>query len=292
MTERKAEIVKLYNIDGSFNGYSQLIKLYHDNKNVNFSTISVSLHQWFAANLSAALGAVLDKLQENLNTIKIVDSDTGIERILQKNGFLSFFNYPTAHDNFITTIRYLKLKPADGKFFNNYVFNELLSRDELPEMSDGARNKIAEAIYEIFVNAQIHSETEYIYTCGQFFPSKDKIEFTIVDTGIGFKNRVNKRFNVNFNAVQAIKWAVKDKSTTKMDITGGIGLAFLKEFIGINKGKMQIISNDGFYQFDGQTEETKLFDAEFPGTIVNLQFRTNDSNSYVLKKEVNVNDIF
>ncbi|MDR4507873.1 MAG: hypothetical protein MRJ65_06500 [Candidatus Brocadiaceae bacterium] len=44
--------------------------------------------------------------------------------------------------------------------------------------------KITESIYEIFVNAQIHSETDFIYTCGQFFPNKHMIEFTIKDTGI------------------------------------------------------------------------------------------------------------
>ncbi len=292
MFEEENIINNLHNIDGSFASYKQLIELYQNNKEVDFSTISVSLHHWFAANMSAALGAILDKLQGNFNTIEFINIEQNIERILQKNAFLSFFNYPSVIDNYHTTIRYLKLKPTDGKFFNNYVFNELLGRDELPKMSVGARNKIAEAIYEIFVNAQIHSKTEYIYTCGQFYPWKDKIEFTIVDVGIGFKNKVNHRFNTKLSAVQALKWAIQDKSTTKVGISGGIGLAFLKEFIGMNKGKMQIISNDGFYQYSEQGEETKLFNSEFPGTIVNLQFRTNDKNSYVLKKEVDINDIF
>jgi len=282
----------LSNIDGSFESYEQLIDLYWDNKDIDFSTIAISLNQWFAANMSAALGAILDKLQDNFNTIEFTNVDQSIERILQKNDFLSFFNYPSVFDNHHTTIRYLKLKPTDGKFFNNYVFNELLGRAELPKMSDMAKNKIAEAIYEIFVNAQIHSESEHIYTCGQFFPWKDKIEFTIVDVGIGFKNRVNRRFNTKLNAVQAIKWAVQDKSTTKIGISGGIGLAFLKEFIDINKGKMQIISNNGFYQYSEQGENIHLFNKEFPGTIVNLQFRTNDNKSYILKSEVGANDIF
>ena len=74
---------------------------------------------------------------------------------------------------------------------------------------------IAESIYEIFVNAQIHSSTDYIYTCGQFFPRKHKIEFTIVDTGIGFKNAINNRFNGTLSSIQAMKWALKDGITTK-----------------------------------------------------------------------------
>jgi anti-sigma regulatory factor (Ser/Thr protein kinase) len=267
---------KLINIDNSFASYQQLISLFQDNKDIDFSTIDVFMHQWFSANMSAALGAILDKLQDNL----------------QKNDFLAYFGYPSVFDNHHTTIRFLKLKPTDGKFFNSYVSNELLGRAELPKMSEGAKNKIAEALYEIFVNAQIHSESNHIYTCGQFFPWKDKIEFTIVDVGIGFRDKVNKRFDSNLNAMQAIQWAVRDKNTTKIGVSGGIGLALLREFIGMNRGKMQIISNDGFYEYSEQGEEMQLFKGAFPGTIVNLQFRTNDNNSYILKTEVDANDIF
>ncbi len=292
MSEVKSNINNLSNINDSFNSYKLLIELYNNNKDIELSVIYISLYNWFAANMSAVLGAILDKLQDNFNLIEFVDIEQDIERILKKNNFLTYFNFSSVSDNHHTTIPYLKLKPKDGKFFNNYIFNELLGRNELPQMSLGVRDRIAEAIYEIFVNAQIHSESEYIYTCGQFFPNKDKIEFTIVDMGIGFKNRVNKRFKSNLNAVQAIQWAVKDKSTTKVGISGGIGLALLKEFICMNKGKMQIISNNGFYQYSEQGEKTKFFNSDFPGTVVNLQFKTNDNNSYILKTEVNANDIF
>ena len=70
MIEGIRNINKLYNIDDSFTSYKQLIELYQNNKDVDFSTISVSLHQWFAANMSAALGAILDKLQNNFNAIE------------------------------------------------------------------------------------------------------------------------------------------------------------------------------------------------------------------------------
>lgn len=138
----------------------------------------------------------------------------------------------------------------------------------------------------------MHSETEFIYTCGQFFPNKNKIEFTIADTGIGFKNRINTRFNANLNSIQAIQWAVQDKKTTKQGVSGGIGLAVLKEFVDKNKGKMQIVSDDGFYQFDCGGVVSNQFSGKFPGTIVNLQFRTNDRSNYSLKSEIDINEIF
>lgn len=282
----------LSTINNTFESYQRLISFYQEHKDKNWDTIHLEIRNWFAANMCATLGSILDGFTDNLNDIKFDYISPDIERILLKNDFLSYYGRARITDNHHTTIKFLKLKPTDGKFFKKYVIEELIGRAELPQMSALLKEKMTEAIYEIFVNAQIHSNCENIYTCGQFFPNEHKIEFTIVDNGIGFKRKINERFDKNLSAVQAIEWAVKDRHTTKVGITGGIGLAFLKEFVTKNRGKMQIVSDDGFYQFDSQSESMNTFNGSFSGTIVNLQFRTDDNNSYILKKEINSNDIF
>ena len=282
----------LVNIDTSFESYQQLINLYNENKDNWFETIEISFQQWFAANLSSAIGGILDKLLGDLNTIHFNNIPPKIQTIIQKNNFLSHFGYQRIDDINNTTIRYLKLKPTDGRFFHGYVVKELLNRPELPKMSSALKKKIAESIYEIFVNAQLHSESDFIYTCGQFFPAKHTIEFTITDTGIGFKNRVNNRFETNLSSVQAIEWAMIDGHSTKQDISGGIGLAILREFVSINKGKIQIISDDGFYQMDSNGLQTRLFSGSFPGTIINMQFKTDDTTSYSLMSEAESDELF
>lgn len=284
----------LNRINDSYESYQRLIDLYENNKNELFSDIHIELRNFFAANLSSALGAILDKFNENLNDIHFDYINPDVEKILLKNDFLTYYGKTRVIDTYNTTIKFQKLKPTDGKYFKNYVIEELIDghNGDLPKMSIGAKEKIVEAIYEIFVNAQIHSNTDFIYTCGQFFPNMNKIEFSIVDTGLGFKEKINQRFGSNLIATQAIRWATQDKKTTKIGVSGGIGLAVLKEFVQMNRGKMQIISNDGFYQYDGSVEVSKLFRGEFPGTIVNLQFRTNDRNNYLLKSEIDINDIF
>lgn len=279
-------------INNNVFSYTQLIELYHRNKDRYFDKIELNLNDFFAANMSAALGGILDLLEQNLNEINISVQNRNTEQILLKNDFLSYFGATRIPDTNHTTIRYQKLTPSDGKYFNNYVVNQLMERNELPEMSEVVKEKMTEKIYEIFVNAQMHSESENIYTCGQFYPSKNKIEFTIVDMGIGFKNKVNTRFKSNLSSVQAIIWATKDKNTTKESMTGGIGLALLKEFITFNKGKMQIVSDDGFYEFDFEGERHYIFEKPFPGTIVNLQFRTDDNSSYIHQSEIKVDDLF
>ncbi len=284
----------LHNIDNTFSSYQELITFYERNKGKMFDRIDIGLYFWFSANISAALGALLDVLLADFNSINFSYIDPNIETILLKNDFLSYYGKDRMLDTYNTTIKYQKLKPNDGKYFKTYVIEELIENHytDLPKMSKGAKEKIVEAIYEIFVNAQIHSETEFIYTCGQFFPNKSEIEFTIVDAGIGFREKINRRFDSNLRATQAIKWAVKETKTTKEGISGGLGLALLREFINANKGKMQIVSNEGFYQLDSNGETIKEFQGEFPGTIVNLQFRTDDNKNYSLKSEIDINDIF
>jgi hypothetical protein len=272
--------------------YKQLIDLYTEHKNNLFETIEVQLFSWFDANLCAALGGILDKQITQLNTVQFVRMDTSIQKVLQRNGFLTYYGFLPQPDRFGTTIKYLKLKSTDGRFFNDYLMNEVLAHPKLPQMTVPLKRKIAASIYEMFVNAQTHSETEFIYTCGQFYPKDKQIEFTLVDTGIGYKQRVNRRFNRQLTSVQAIQWALVDGHSTKQDIPGGIGLALLKEFISKNKGKIQIVSDDGFYQLDVTGETTHTFKGAFPGTIINLQFKTDDPAAYALATEDLSDDLF
>lgn len=180
----------------------------------------------------------------------------------------------------------------ENRYFYDYVNNQLLNARAFPSMGEELKRKISESIYEIFMNAKMHSHSEYVYTCGQYFPKKDIIEFTIVDIGQGFKNNINKRFNKNMSAVQAIQWAAEAGNTTKQNAPGGIGLAILKEFITLNDGTFQIVSDDGFYEYhEGQDVYCTLY-TPFPGTVVNMKFRTNDRGSYYLSTKIDVNGIF
>ena len=60
----------------------------------------------------------------------------------------------------------------------------------------------------------------------------------------------------------------------------------------MNHGKLQIVSNEGFYEFQKGNESARQFSGQFPGTIINLQFSTDDRNLYSLTSEIDENDIF
>lgn len=281
---------KLANMNATYSCYNQFAQLYENLQNINFEEIEIKLEGWFGANMSAVLGGILDS-KSATNGFTITSSKPDIISILQKNSFLANYGYRTIADINKTTIQYLKLKSKESLFFNSYVMNELLNRSMFPNMTPLLKKKIAESIYEIFVNAQMHSNSEYIYTCGQFYPKKHEIEFTIVDTGQGFKNSINSRFNTTLNSLQAIKWAINNGNTTKRDVSGGLGLSILKDFIKMNKGKVQIISDNGFYEIN-DTEYERELSYLFPGSIINMKFKTNDTKSYLLAEEIDANDIF
>ncbi|MCD6115559.1 HAMP domain-containing histidine kinase [bacterium] len=281
--------INLNNISNNFESYNNLINLYVMKKNNMFEDINIDLSGWFSANTCSMLGAILTKFQDDLNTVNV--SANRAADILERNGFLSFFGQKKVVDYNNTTIPYQVLSRKDDRYFNNYVFTEFLSKPDLPQMTDTLRKKLTESIYEIFINAKMHSETEKIFVCGQFFPAKHKIEFMITDTGLGIKNVVNNAFDKKLSATQAIEWAIQDKHTTKKGVSGGIGLALLYEFINLNKGKVQIVSNEGFWELNNEDITKKEFNNEFPGTMVNISVRTDDKHSYMMSSEV-PDDIF
>ncbi|MBP8178021.1 MAG: ATP-binding protein [Spirochaetes bacterium] len=281
---------KLSNINSNFESYQQLINLFHACKRTHFDTIILKITDWFAANMSSALGALLDSIQNNFNYIDI-QFDDRVGNILRKNDFLSFYGYDKKNDSYHTTIQYKKIKKTDSRYFIEYIKNDLFSRSEMPKMSDLLKKKIIENIYEIFINAQIHSESDYIYTCGQFYPKKNIIEFTITDAGIGFKRSIYNKFERDISSVNAMKLALRGTITTKNGIPGGLGLKMLSEFIEINRGKFQIITYEGFYEKIAVNEMYNEFDGYFPGTIVNLQFKTDEKYSYCFTDEIESDDI-
>lgn len=279
--------IRLHVMDTSFHSYQHLAAFAQQIQSIS-GELHITFSGWFAANMSAALGAILYEFRSRGGVVNFTNPDD----IFRRNGFLSHFGHPAVQDYRNTTIQYQELKVSDSRRFHDFIRTSLLDHPQLPHLSDGLKRKIQEAIFEIFVNAQTHSGQSCIFTCGQFFPQKHKIEFTITDMGVGFGANFSSRFNRNVPPERAIEWAMIEGNTTKTDAPGGIGLAILKEFTVKNNGKIQIISNTGFYQLDAGGIHLNSLSTAFPGTIVNVQFRTDDANSYVLASEMSTDDIF
>ncbi|MFT4072238.1 MAG: hypothetical protein QM654_10040 [Dysgonamonadaceae bacterium] len=276
---------QLSNINNNYDGFQKLISFYDHFKDLWFDDIHLDLKNFFAANMCAALGSILEKMTLQLNDLHI-SVDSGISKVLRKNHFLNQYGFENLLDDNNTTISFNKFDRSESKRFTGYVMTELMPRQGMPIMSEKLKLRISSAIGEIFANSSMHTDSPFIFACGQFFPQNKTLDFTIADMGEGIRNKVNLFLQEKKVATDAIKWALIDGNTTKKGAPGGYGLSILKDLIGLNKGFMQIVSNEGFYEYNnGQAETYKQFNGEFPGTVINLQFMTDDTAAYCLKSE-------
>lgn len=249
---------------------------------------------WFDADMCALLGSVLYSLRENLNTVEVSNIRSSVRRILSKNGFLSHYGEDRIPDDWGTTISYRRFETSDDRFFAGYIEQEFIHRQEIPTMSRNLTKKFRESIFEIFSNAVLHSETKLgIFSCGQFFPAKRTLSFTVADLGIGICQSIRKYTGHDIAPERAIEWATQGNNTTKRgNIPGGLGLKLLCDFIDLNQGSLQIVSDAGYWRRErARTTITGLRD-RFDGTVVSLKINTADPHSYELSSESATEDIF
>lgn len=255
--------------------------------------LSLDAVEWFDANLCAPLGAVLYRAGRGPNAVTVADVSPRIADILTRNGFLSHYGRLRLPDRLATTIPYQRLEPGDDRFFGEYISKHLQGKD-IPAMTPMLRAKFLESIFEMFSNAVIHSDTQMgIYVCGQFFPQRHRLDFSVSDLGIGICEKV-RRFKGQVVAPEAaIEWAVDGINTTKTGkVPGGLGLKLLRDFVKLNGGKIQIVSDRGFWEQKGEKVQVSSMPHPFPGTVVNLELNTADKNSYCLASELNPRDVF
>jgi hypothetical protein len=277
-----------------YDGYSKFLLTYNKLKSVENSTITFDfkLNTWLEANLCAVFGALIEVLEENNNKIDFINMGYRLEDTLSRNGFLELFKKSKKTDYNNTILSYQRYNPKDDEIFNNYVKEELLNKPDFPKHTVKAGKKISESIFEIYENARTHGKCNFIHICGQYYPNKEgkPLHITIVDRGISIRRNVNEHFKKTYkdfksiSAKEAIDWAVFKGNTTKIGIPGGLGLDIIIEFVKLNKGKIQIISSNGYWEYDKEVS-MQSFDFPFIGTIVNIKFNLSDDSVYYLVDE-------
>jgi anti-anti-sigma regulatory factor len=283
-----------------FDGYGYLLELHARCKDLFLDEIRLDFSKvnWFDANLCAVLGALINTWQRNLNSVELINLSKGIADVFSKNWFLKSFGKETILDNNSTTVTYKRFKLEETNVFIPYVFNDVLSRAGFVDLSFGVKKELTNNFLEIFMNAK-HGISDEVYCCGQFYPQAKipKLDFTIVDIGQTIKENVNKHLDSNLTGEDTIKWALRKGNTTKQKddgVPGGLGLDRISNFIKLNRGVLQIVSNDGFFELNDGRENFRTFanGFSFPGTIVNVEFNLGDTSHYILKSEIPQNIIF
>ncbi len=279
----------VHNIRNDIHGYSEIASIAKSAKDLFFDELILDFSpcSFFEANMSAPLYSVIAQVQSRVNVVEPINMKPEVQTILAKNHFLKQWKNGEVFDSNATTLPFKRFKLSVNEQFFDYLDSHMRGHG-LPQMSNLLRKRFLESLLEIFQNSSEHSASEEgIFVCGQFFPSKKRLDFSIADAGIGFRDKVRSFFpDKSINSIGALRWALKEGSTTK-GIVGGLGLKLLKDFIRLNKGKLQIVSRYAYYEYADKKEDFQKMKHDFPGTCVNLEINTDDASSYRLRSEGN-----
>lgn len=276
-------IFDLHNIHSNHQGFSALGDLAAKTIALEYSKVEICFEKvrWFDANMAAPLGAVIARIADRYNLVSVVEIPSTLS-ILHRNGFLAAIGAPSQSLPSETVLPYVRFRKHDTNRFYDYL-DEHLPGKGLPDMSSDFALRFQQSLGEIFVNADTHSESELgVFVCGQFYPTKQRLDISMADAGITIPGRVKKRFGIPMPDAIALKWALVEGNTTKEGTPGGVGLELLRKFVSENGGKLQIASGCAFWEFHEGKEKLLPLTNPFPGTVVNLEVFTGDDKVYGL----------
>lgn len=204
----------------------------------------------------------------------------------------NFFQYFHKNIEFISqnnTDRYIGYREhtsvLDINALTEYLEYDWLSNDKL-KLSSKLKGQIISKIMEIFMNAYGHGvigqeHTKLgVYSCGEYDRTERKLHLSVLDFGIGIVKNVMKHSNIT-DKIKAMEWALTLGNSTNTDskdpIARGLGLALLAEFVKINKGELQIYSNDvmAYVSKDGSFR-TVINKFPISGTLVSITINCDD----------------
>lgn len=77
-------------IKSDFYGLKSIAKIWHKAKNAFLEEVILDFSgcMWFEANLAALLGGIIDKIEQNLNNVELINIPDKLQNVLQRNEFL------------------------------------------------------------------------------------------------------------------------------------------------------------------------------------------------------------
>jgi hypothetical protein len=263
---------------------SEFLKFYNWAKQYSYSKVTLDLLSvnYIDANLSAVIISLVHKLKIESKVWVYVEFSRSTISVFFRNGLMAHLqgkgNDNDSYDNRQSTIALTSFSPIEDEQFCSYLRNQFFAHRGLDDISITVKNALKNHYTEVFTNVGLHANTSLpVFTCGQYFPEKKQLRFTLVDLGDGFLPKIFKATNGRISDDKsAIIWATEGINTTK-DIAmfgpGGTGLKELKNYCNNNNGSFHICSGLGYVNMlNKRTIENNLRNP-FPGSIVNIIMR-------------------
>ena len=207
-----------------------------------------------------------------------------IQTYFKRSGLYDFFTSSNSKHTNSNSIPFAQVRLDDDSIIN-YIDNILYLAPI--RLSDDCRALLFKNIYEIFNNAIEHSQALCgVYSCGHWMPTQKQLIFSVYDTGLGIPRRI-KRVKPDLSSSEAMNWALKLGTSTLQLSNGvprGLGLYDLKQFISLNNGALNILSNDVYYSYTG-SEQTTALGYDILGTLITITITADYDHIYILRKE-------
>lgn len=239
-------------------------------------------NKWFDSNLLSVVYAYVTRGKAlGIDSIYQNSPDSPLHKLLLRNNFAKeCFDMPYRPRKKESTVPF-KIFRADATYqFADYMDAQIVRY--FPAMDDRVKRDLSAYIQELFGNAQIHGECDQVYTCGQYYHRRQKMDFTIVNLGTTIEENVRGFLLEQGQELPSfhVSWAVEPEHSTKRTHSGGIGLSLMRDFIHFNHGKYQIVSGNEYWELNDQMLRECTLSDDFPGTIVNIEINQKDKSYY------------
>jgi hypothetical protein len=280
------KLIEIPTLNDQARDFYQLFSIYNQ-VNSDFQDVRFDFsHCWFLRpNAVAFLGGLARLIESRQGKVAFdwstLSSKGAVMTNLRQNGFAGAFgdSSPAWDGN---SIPYREHRNLDMNGIMDYLTYNWIGKGWV-HVSERLRDAIAGRMWEIYCNAFEHSQTNIgVFSCGQHFKKQDELILSVVDFGLGIPARIRYFFRNNpraqgLRADACLRWAfARGTSTCTDDVPRGLGLDLLKEFVGINQGKLEVYSNEGYAVIDRDGERYENRDVSFNGTVVHITLRCDE----------------
>jgi signal transduction histidine kinase len=237
---------------------------------------------WISADMVAILRAIFKRAEERNNRLQL-DTNTlpmEVQNVLNMTGGLPGSRFQQSQNQTMFPCLSYPASANNIEQFITDVQTWLLHNSHFPYSFANANSEtLLSSLGELFDNATVHADCTTVHTCGQVFPRKHSLLFTVVDLGISIpQNVMNVRPNLSDQ--EALEWAIKRGNTTRPEGTGGVGLYELTQFVERNGGSCILVSGNGYLKYSsGNQLALYKLSQPLPGAIVSLDVRLINGGS-------------
>lgn len=246
---------------------------------------------WISGEFTPFLATLMRELQHNGFKVKVIPSNNKrVSEFLDKNGFnYCLLNHDITVDTYDTTIQFVELVPQSIDEVNNYIDKKLFQKIKNEVRYDIPKNSSFYAsIFELCDNVKVHSGSDVIRLCGQFYPAQSTICFSICDNGITIPKLITNKNKClsDWSDSDLIDWSTKEGNTTKDEFSAGMGLFDTFKSSLASNGSMKILSNFGFWKVKKNGNITKRnLKYPFHGTCVTFSMNTEENDDIIMENE-------